>query len=50
MAPSYRAMCFTLLHDQDILSTVFERTPELWRVPTLDALQERLWGFLDDLV
>jgi len=48
--PSFRAMCFTLLHDQDILSTVLERNPELWRIPTLEALQRRLWGFLDSLI
>jgi hypothetical protein len=37
--PSYRAMCFTLLHDQDIMSSIIESTPELWRTPSFEDLQ-----------
>lgn len=45
--PSYRAMCYTLLHEQDLMQRIFEAHPELWRIASLANLQAQLWGFLD---
>ena len=47
---SYAAMCFCLLHEQDVMGCVFEASPELWDSCTLAELQQALWGFLDDLI
>lgn len=41
---SYRLMCYTLLHVQDALRTVWEFRPELRRCSTLTELQDKLWG------
>ena len=44
---SYRAMCYTLIHEQEILSNVFEQNPLLWNITSLAELQSRVWSFLD---
>lgn len=45
---SYAAMCFCLLHEQDVMGCVIEVSPELWDCCSLGELQQALWGFLDN--
>lgn len=44
----YAAMCFSLLHEQDLFGIVFQMFPEWWDEHTLEDLQRKLWGFLSD--
>jgi hypothetical protein len=46
---SYVATCYTLLHELDLVEAAIKRVPQLWEVPTLEHLQRRLWGVLDEL-
>ena len=46
---SYRAMCYTLFHEQEVLASVFENNPSLWYSNSLAGLQNEVWGFLDNI-
>ncbi|CAI5981270.1 unnamed protein product [Closterium sp. NIES-64] len=47
---SYRAMCYTLLNQNDALSRVFRYRKELSDVKTLEEIATAVWGQLDELV
>ncbi|KAK3235289.1 hypothetical protein CYMTET_54500 [Cymbomonas tetramitiformis] len=47
MRPSQRAMCYTLLHEQDVLTHVFKAQPDWRTVSTLEELAQKMWGILD---
>jgi hypothetical protein len=41
---SYRLMCYTLLHTQDALRTVWQCRPDLKSCTTLRELEDKMWG------
>jgi len=43
---SYRAMCYTILHQQDALRSVFKHHPEWIDIQDLKELEKNLWGEL----
>lgn len=45
--PSYRAMCFTLLHDQDVLEYVSKHHPKWGELDSWHEMASRMWGVLD---
>ncbi|CAI7919963.1 unnamed protein product, partial [Closterium sp. NIES-53] len=47
---SYRAMCYTLLNQNDALSRVFRYRKELSDAKTLEEIATAVWGQLDELV
>ena len=44
---SCRAMCYTLLHEQDLLKSAFKKCPSLCNATSLEHLQSLLWGVLE---
>lgn len=44
---SYVATCYTLLHELELMSSVFKREPELWEARSLGEVQVAVWGWLD---
>ncbi|GJP32494.1 hypothetical protein CLOM_g12934 [Closterium sp. NIES-68] len=47
---SYRAMCYTLLHQNDALSRVFRYRKELADAKSLEEIAAAVWGHLDEQV
>lgn len=37
------AMCYALLHEQDLLGSCFKRSPALWKARSLEDLEMQLW-------
>ncbi len=43
------AMTYTLLHEQDLASAMFKAMPDLWRLHSLHAVEQEVFGRLDNL-
>ncbi|BDA43423.1 probable bifunctional arginine demethylase and lysyl-hydroxylase JM at N-terminal half [Coccomyxa sp. Obi] len=43
------AMTYTLLHEQDLASDLFKALPDLWRLRTLGAVEQAVFGQLESL-
>jgi len=42
---SYRAMCYTLIHEQPAISAVWRSKPEWKECKDIKQLEQMLWGF-----
>lgn len=45
----YAAMCYMLLHEQDLMPLVFKAHPDLWELASLAELECTVWGALSKL-
>lgn len=49
VALSRVAMTYTLLHEQDLASAMFAAIPDLWRLHSLQEVEQAVFGRLDHL-
>lgn len=47
--PSRVAMTYLLLHEQDLASVLFKALPTLWQLPSLQAVEQEVFGSLNHL-
>eukprot|EP00897_Mesotaenium_endlicherianum_P007018 jgi/Mesen1/6344/ME000328S05635 len=47
LAPSYRALCYCLLHEQDAMRAVFRNRKDLRTAATLQQVEAAIWGPLN---
>ncbi|CAK9268959.1 unnamed protein product [Sphagnum jensenii] len=45
---SYRAMCYCLLHEQDIMGAILKHRKDLRMAASLEAVEEKLWAVLNE--
>jgi hypothetical protein len=45
---SYRAMCYCLLHEQDIMGAILKHRKDLRMAASLEEVEEKLWAVLNE--
>ncbi|KAG0565056.1 hypothetical protein KC19_8G160000 [Ceratodon purpureus] len=46
--PSYRAMCYCLLHEHDAMGAIFQERKDCRNADSLEELEQMLWGVLNE--
>lgn len=48
--PSYRAMCYCILHEENILGAIFSIWDDLRSATSWEEVEEKVWGILNECV
>lgn len=48
--PSYRAMCYCILHEENVLGAIFSIWDELKDANSWEEIEETVWGVLNEFV
>uniref|UniRef100_A0A7C9ARL2 JmjC domain-containing protein n=1 Tax=Opuntia streptacantha TaxID=393608 RepID=A0A7C9ARL2_OPUST len=46
--PSYRTMCYCILHEENVLGAIFDGGKELRMAKSWEEVEEKVWGVLND--